>query len=744
MAIFDKIDKKIQAFSSKRHLKRKITNIILFLVIPLFIVISGSLTILGIRLYKSLDTNQESFKKNVINTFDYYKLQTLIYSNMIAKNYNVQRGAGFNNTGMILKFLVPTRKEFQVDVITVHNKQGVILAQAHNPDSFNINDDKNEAVKKSLGKGIRTFGVIKYKNNILLKSTVPIFHESEENMVIGAVTVGYFLNYKFASKIHKVSGVEILFLKNNQLTSSSFGKPIGKQYPIPFNTETETRNINRVDYDIGYIPIERTKVKNLKIGFAVDNSKLKTTLFWIIVSIAVLFLLAVFISVKFATAIGNNIVNVVHTIRNATEKFANKNFDERISLDSNDEFKELSDTFNSMAESIYKYSTRMEVLVAERTKELQEKNDKIMKDLEIAKKIQETVIKSLPKTPELAIDAQYKAMENLGGDVYDIRKIGKNTYSFLIADVSGHGVPASLITTMTKTSFINRGHFSKTPAQVCAEVNRDLFGLIGDTEYYLTAFYAMLDVSTKEIQFTNCGHHEGIVYRNETGELDKLTSEGLFIGIIEEVDYKTETSTLNLNDKLVLFTDGIPEARNAVGDFFTNERLENLIKETGSENPEHIIDALTKDVNAFCQGHPPNDDRAVLVIELIKTKNKIDTEIFSPAQTNMEDNSNGMDIAAFNKTIKLLNLDKKPLNIQINDAIKKVKTKEFEDAYDILLNLYQYFPDNVNILNALGVTTYKKGELNESLKYFNSLKQIDNSYPNVDDTINLIEKKLNK
>ncbi len=408
-----------------------------------------------------------------------------------------------------------------------------------------------------------------------------------------------------------------------------------------------------------------------------------------------------------------------------------------------DEIGELASSYNILADELQIHMDELEFRVAERTKELQEINDKMLNDLDIAKKIQETIIKTLPETPELLVDAKYVSMESLGGDVYDIRRIGRSTYSFLIADVSGHGVPAALITTMAKTSFINHGSWQKSTAQTCSDVNKDLYGLIGDTDHYLTAFYVSLDVEKLTMSYTNCGHHEALIFDSLNNDLKTIEMPGTFIGIVPDPGFETATIDIKIGDKIFLFTDGIPEARNENGEFYTNDRLNKFVKEFGHLEPEEFLKKLDADLKSFCGDRTPDDDRAFLVIEILKTSEFSKTnkaqELPEPLQEHKNEFFNQKDMNIINKAIKMLNLHNRSLNSQINNSIRKINENKFEEAAEILQPINQFFPDNVRILNSLAVLEFKQKNHSKSLEYFEKLKQIDPDYKNIDRSIEKIK-----
>lgn len=544
------------------------------------------------------------------------------------------------------------------------------------------------------------------------------------------------LNYAF---INNQEG-KILYHTDSQMIGNKLDKKIytygvlhsGKQFIEVNNNYEMIIPINDQSITIGNIHLGMP-LKIIRNG--IYPIVMITAGGFIIFAVLIIFLLLLFIT----KSIIKPISHLSSTMKHITEQMK---FDHEIDLIGEGEIKELCGTFNVMIQEIHNYSENLEDLVKDRTAELLEKNQKIQKDLMIAKALQEEVIKTLPQVPELYIDAKYIAMDELGGDVYDIRRIGKFSYSFLIADVSGHGVPAALITTMTKTSFINRGHFSKTTSEICQEVNNDMFALIGDTNYYLTAFYAALDLSNLTLQYTNCGHHKCIVHRAQSGEIIELDTEGFFIGIRFDTVYETKEIQMNIGDKLILFTDGFPEARNSKSEFYENERIINFVKKNGNSKPAEFINSFLDDVNEFCGDYPANDDRAILVMEIRSTIENIDEtkKSISPILEDKNASASENDNRDLEMVIKLLGLDSKSLNHQINEAIRKYKRNEVDNSLNMLKNYERYFPNNLRILNCLAVIYYHKKEYQESLEYYLKIKQLDKGNKEAEEIIEKLKK----
>lgn len=245
-------------------------------------------------------------------------------------------------------------------------------------------------------------------------------------------------------------------------------------------------------------------------------------------------------------------------------------------------------------------------------------NKEMQRELKVASSIQTSMIpKEFPKYPNVKLGAVWQSMTEVSGDYYDVIPIpSKKKIGFLVADVSGHGVPAALITTMAKVSFGSHSQTAKNTAEVCDHANKEIYESLGDIGFYLTAFFGIFDARTNELMFTNAGHQMSIWQHAKTGELELITSPGFFIGSFDEVEYGYNTITLEKGDKVMFFTDGIVEARrDPDGEFYEEERLNEFFHKNKDLHADEFAKKLFEEVEEFCNGRPPNDDRTIMVIE---------------------------------------------------------------------------------------------------------------------------------
>ncbi len=193
--------------------------------------------------------------------------------------------------------------------------------------------------------------------------------------------------------------------------------------------------------------------------------------------------------------------------------------------------------------------------------QLLEKNSQIKNEMIAAKKIQQFI---LPDTFEIAypkVHGLYHPLEEIGGDFYDCFELNENMTGFLICDVTGHGIPAALVVTMSKMIFSIYAPRLISPKKVFKEINNRFIELLLEDQY-VTSFYVVYDKKSQKLHFSNAGHVQPLLYKASKNKIFAIdTLSGLFLGIMEDADYDQKTVQVEKGDILLLYTDGLIEIR---------------------------------------------------------------------------------------------------------------------------------------------------------------------------------------
>ena len=282
---------------------------------------------------------------------------------------------------------------------------------------------------------------------------------------------------------------------------------------------------------------------------------------------------------------------------------------DEIDIDASDELGEIAQAFNEMT---HKFREAQVNLMEQQ---------KLQKELQVAQEIQQMLLPSdFPKVEGYEIASYYEAAKEVGGDLFDFVEVDEDTIGICVADVSGKGVPGSLIMTMIRTALRLESRGNKNPADVLAKVNR----FVADDMkrgMFVTMFYVILDSRNRIIHYASAGHNPMILYRGSTRQTYYLNPSGFPVGIqlpdINLFDKKIETDSIRLreDDILVLYTDGITEAMNANRELFREERFLDSIRNNAHMDVGEFIKAIQGEIKQFTGGAPQNDDITFVAIK---------------------------------------------------------------------------------------------------------------------------------
>ena len=204
------------------------------------------------------------------------------------------------------------------------------------------------------------------------------------------------------------------------------------------------------------------------------------------------------------------------------------------------------------------------------------------------------------------------AMTAVAGDFYDFLEVDGERVGVLVADVSGHGVPAALIASMVKVAFAAQRERAASPAAVLAGLNETLCGRLGGQ--YVTASYLFVDTAARVIRYGAAGHPPMLRLARTGGGVEPLEQNGLLLGFSARAPYGEMELPLRTAERFLLYTDGLIEAANGADDLFGLERLEPALAASAHLPSGAAADGLVHTVDTW-SGQPPADDLTVLLID---------------------------------------------------------------------------------------------------------------------------------
>ena len=261
----------------------------------------------------------------------------------------------------------------------------------------------------------------------------------------------------------------------------------------------------------------------------------------------------------------------------------------------------------------------MQLQLKEYIKNLQEttaQKEKIESELQIASNIQQQMLPKVHKIPGREGIFYYgvlKPARQVGGDLYDFM-VRDNFLYFSIGDVSGKGIPAALFMAKTLTLFRAKVSGGKDPGELSAEINHELEKYNAES-MFVTFFIGKLNLNTGELVYTNAGHNLPYFISGDKSISLLKGTHGLPLGSLADQNYQQGTYQFSIGEKIVLFTDGIPEATNTDTELFGDPRMENILAEKSDAAPRELAEAILSEVESFAGDAEQADDITMFILE---------------------------------------------------------------------------------------------------------------------------------
>lgn len=264
------------------------------------------------------------------------------------------------------------------------------------------------------------------------------------------------------------------------------------------------------------------------------------------------------------------------------------------------------------------FATRIMTIISARLRrrtESEVNRQALMRELAIGHQMQLSLLpRRMPDIPGWQFATRYQSAWQVGGDFYDFIKLAedKSKLGLVIADVTGKGVPAALIMAMARTLIRAESGKEESAAAVMQRVNKSI---LNDNwaPLFLSALYAVLDVNSGLLLYSSAGHNPPLCLRRARNVVEELPAPGFLLGAFRGVSFSEEKTTLNMGDALVLYTDGVTEARDADGRFFGEERLKTVVLSTAKGSAEEMVQAIVSAVAGFTGPEEQADDLTILV-----------------------------------------------------------------------------------------------------------------------------------
>lgn len=326
-------------------------------------------------------------------------------------------------------------------------------------------------------------------------------------------------------------------------------------------------------------------------------------------SVLIHLILIVFIGGQF---LNSKLLKPLITLTQGVKEISAGNIDKKIEIKTGDELQTLAENFNIMTDELKTQMKNLEKVTAEK--------ERIATELDVATKIQMSMLpKNFSIDKRIEIFATMTPAKEVGGDLYDFYKIDENNLFVTIADVSGKGVPAALFMVAAITNLRNFVSSLKNPndLKIAIENTSDKLCANNDGGLFVTAFSAIINLTTKKFFYVNAGHNPPLIRRK--GKIfEELPMELNFVlGGWENWKYILQEIQLEEGDTIFLYTDGVTEANNFKGEMYSLERLKNFLNELDENlSAEEILQEIHKSLENFSKNIEQTDDITMFAIKI--------------------------------------------------------------------------------------------------------------------------------
>ena len=310
-----------------------------------------------------------------------------------------------------------------------------------------------------------------------------------------------------------------------------------------------------------------------------------------------------------ALSVARAIAGPVAKLTAATARIADGDLSRQVDVEGRNEIGRLAGSFNRMAGQLGESMERLKTTTAAK--------ERIESELRVAHEIQMSILPKIfppfPQRPEFDLHALIHPAQEVGGDFYDFFLIGDDELYFVIGDVAGKGVPASLFMAVTITLFRSSLVWGLNPAALLSKLNQHLC-TDNESSLFVTMFCGKLQVASGEVLYSNGGHNAPYVLRCN-GRLEPLPRVGgPALGLSDVARYQLGRVTLQPQDALVLFTDGVTEATGPDDQFFLESRLEGCLRAAPVDTARELVERVSGAVSAFTVGALQADDITLVAL----------------------------------------------------------------------------------------------------------------------------------
>ncbi len=277
---------------------------------------------------------------------------------------------------------------------------------------------------------------------------------------------------------------------------------------------------------------------------------------------------------------------------------------------------DLAESLKISNESLVALTENLELMVLDRTSQLNTTLQRLRRDLQLAKKIQQKILPTIDlKIPKIKFHLHFRPKDEVGGDFYDVFELDNGIIRFFLADATGHGIQAALYTMAIKSEYEAIKRFVTKTDDLMSHLNQKVQNKFSGLKIVFSCFLIDIDTRTNKLYYTSAGHPDQILV-TEKSKLELLPRTGNIIGLRKEQEYTQYSTKIVSGDRLFLFTDGIVEQKNTNREEYGLERIINRMNDYTEKTGEQFLNDIIQDLETFQDTIPQEDDLTLLLIEL--------------------------------------------------------------------------------------------------------------------------------
>lgn len=444
--------------------------------------------------------------------------------------------------------------------------------------------------------------------------------------------------------------------------------------------------------------------------------------------------------------VSSKITEPLNHLSASMKKISEGDMTTRLIYTGNDEFSQISKSFNLMSEKLHenfkqvqaqkmeiqKYNEELEKVLNDRTRNLnhalediRKKNEKMMQAIEASQNGNSDFTSESFVFPGIQSNDLERQIElgsrKLQGNQYDFFPLSEYRFAFLVLDSSSRKAVAALLNNIARIAFATYASYALPVEEIAKRINNDLLEITADHEYYLTAYLGIIDMERGTLQITNSGLKSALLYRSNSHNVLQLDSEGFILGITRDIYFDSTRVHLSPGDKL-LVTSNIIKTRNKKGEIYGQNRLINFLESHNSLSARNFVDALIINVNHYAEDTKNEDNQVIFYLHF---KNR--AKAFNAVSQNVSIETREI-FRNFDHVTHSHHEDWDEMIKLYKQAKHMLHSSRYSDTLDLLQNIPEHWNEDLRVQEIMLESQYRSGDLDKTRELFNRFAMHEESF----------------